>query len=54
MNLIKKVAITTLSIVVIGSALKAQSLEDANKAVKAEQYQKAKAMFNNLVVGYEC
>lgn len=49
MNVIKKVAITTMSLVVMGSALSAQSLEDAIKAVNAEQYQKAKAMFNNLV-----
>ena len=49
MNVIKKVAITTMSLVVMGSALSAQSLDDANKAVKAEQYQKAKAIFNNLV-----
>ena len=49
MNVIKKVAITTMSLVVMGSALSAQSLDDANKAAKAEQYQKAKMIFNNLV-----
>lgn len=31
------------------STLKAQSLEDAQKAVTAEQYQKAKSLFSNLV-----
>jgi tetratricopeptide (TPR) repeat protein len=49
MNVIKKVAITTIGFVVMGSAINAQSLEDAIKAVNAEQYQKAKSMFNNLV-----
>ena len=49
MNVIKKIAITTMSLVVMGSVLSAQSLDDANKAVKAEQYQKARAIFNNLV-----
>src|SRR5690606_37501505 len=33
----------------IGTATMAQSLEDARNAVTAEQYQKAKSLFNNLV-----
>lgn len=49
MNVIKKIAITTLSLVVVGSALSAQSLDDALKAVNAEQYQKAKTIFNGLI-----
>ncbi len=49
MNVIRKIAMTTLSLAFIGSLAQAQSLEDANKAVTAEQYQKAKSMFNNLV-----
>ncbi len=49
MNIIKKIAITTMSLAFVVSGLKAQSLEDAQKAVNAEQYQKAKSMFNSLV-----
>jgi tetratricopeptide (TPR) repeat protein len=49
MNVIKKVVITTLGFVVIGLVTQAQSLEDAKKAVRAEQFQKAKSMFSNLV-----
>lgn len=49
MNVIKKVVITTLSFVVIGLVTQAQSLEDAKKAVRAEQFQKAKSIFSNLV-----
>ena len=49
MNVIKKIAITTMSLMFMVSAMSAQSLDDARKAVNAEQYQKAKTMFNNLV-----
>ena len=49
MNVIKKVVITTLGFVVIGLVTQAQSLDDAKKAVRAEQFQKAKSMFSNLV-----
>ena len=45
----KKVAITTIGLVVMGGAINAQSLDDAIKAVNAEQFQKAKSIFNNLV-----
>ena len=49
MNVIKKIALGTLSVMFIGSIAKAQSLEDARKAVNAEQFQKAKSLFANLV-----
>jgi len=48
MNIIKKITIGTLSMMFIGSITIAQSLEDARKAVTAEQYQKAKSLFANL------
>lgn len=49
MNITKKIAIAAIGFVTIGAATKAQSLEDARKAVNAEQFQKAKSMFNNLI-----
>lgn len=49
MNIVKKIALGTMSVMFIASATQAQSLEDARKAVNAEQYQKAKTMFANLV-----
>ncbi|HEX7367102.1 MAG TPA: hypothetical protein VF273_08395 [Pelobium sp.] len=49
MNIVKKIALGTMSIMFIVSATQAQSLEDARKAVNAEQYQKAKSLFANLV-----
>ncbi|MDA9554992.1 hypothetical protein N9R54_02040 [Pelobium sp.] len=49
MNVIKKAAITTLGFVVIGLVTQAQSLEDAKKAVRAEQFQKAKSIFGSLI-----
>lgn len=49
MNIVKKIVLGTLSIVFISSSLSAQSFEDAKKAVSAEQFQKAKSLFNNLV-----
>ncbi len=48
MNIIKKITIGTISMMFIGSITIAQSLEDARKAVTAEQYQKAKSLFANL------
>ncbi|MBU1373505.1 MAG: hypothetical protein KKG25_10455 [Bacteroidetes bacterium] len=38
-----------MSVLFVASVGKAQSLDDAQKAVTAEQYQKAKAMFSELV-----
>jgi tetratricopeptide (TPR) repeat protein len=49
MNIVKKITIGTLSLAFISSTISAQSLEDAQKAVTAEQFQKAKSIFNNLV-----
>ncbi len=49
MNITKKIAIVAIGFVTIGTATMAQSLEDARKAVNAEQFQKAKSMFNNLI-----
>ena len=48
MNIIKKITVGTLSMMFIGSITMGQSLEDARKAVTAEQYQKAKSLFANL------
>jgi tetratricopeptide (TPR) repeat protein len=45
-----KVAAAILGLVFVGSAVKAQSLDDAKKAINAEQYQKAKSMLKNLTV----
>jgi tetratricopeptide (TPR) repeat protein len=49
MNITKKIAIAAIGFVTVGTATMAQSLEDARKAVNAEQFQKAKSMFNNLI-----
>ncbi|HET8829067.1 MAG TPA: hypothetical protein VFM79_06980, partial [Pelobium sp.] len=49
MNIIKKIALGTMSVMFVASATQAQSLEDARKAVNAEQFQKAKSLFANLV-----
>lgn len=49
MNIIQKIALGTMSVMLVASATQAQSLEDARKAVNAEQFQKAKSLFGNLV-----
>ncbi|OYY00890.1 MAG: hypothetical protein B7Y76_06830, partial [Sphingobacteriia bacterium 35-40-5] len=38
----------TLGLILVGSAVFAQSLADARKAIDAEQYQKGKAILNTL------
>jgi len=48
--MISKVSKLILALVFVGSSVFAQSLEDAKKAIDAEQYQKAKAMLKNLTV----
>ena len=50
MKMISKVANVALGLVFIGSSVFAQSLDDAKKAIDAEQYQKAKGMLKNLTV----
>jgi len=50
MKITTKVAAAIIGLVFIGSAVKAQSLDDAKKAINAEQYQKAKSMLKNLTV----
>ncbi|MFD2874605.1 tetratricopeptide repeat protein [Mucilaginibacter ximonensis] len=50
MKMISKIASVALGLVFIGSAVFAQSLDDAKKAIDAEQYQKAKGMLKNLTV----
>src|ERR1700760_1580683 len=50
MKINTKVAAAFLGLVFIGTAVKAQSLDDAKKAINAEQYQKAKSMLKNLTV----
>lgn len=49
MKMINKVAAAGLGLVVMGSSVFAQSLDDAKKAISAEQFQKAKNMLKNLV-----
>lgn len=49
MKMIKKAITLCLGLVVMGSAAFAQSLDDAKKAIDAEQYQKAKTMLKALV-----
>ncbi len=49
MNVTRKIAIATMSILFVASVGKAHSLEDAQKAVAAGQYEKAKTMFSELV-----
>jgi len=48
MKMISKIAGTAIMLSVAVSGAFAQSLEDAQKAIKAEQYQKAKTMLLNL------
>src|ERR1700760_20767 len=48
MKINTKLALAVLGLVFIGTAVKAQSLDDAKKAIDAEQYQKAKSMLKNL------
>src|ERR1700748_1121643 len=50
MKINTKVAAAVLGLVFIASGVKAQSLDDAKKAINAEQYQKAKSMLKNLTV----
>jgi len=49
MKMTKKAITLSLGLAVMGSASFAQSLEDAKKAVDAEQYQKATSMLKGLV-----
>lgn len=46
--MISKIAGAGLGLMFLGSAVFAQSLDDAKKAIDAEQYQKAKSMLRNL------
>ncbi len=48
MKQISKIAAAALPLVFIGSSVFSQSLDDAKKAIDAEQYQKAKSMLKNL------
>jgi tetratricopeptide (TPR) repeat protein len=48
MKMIRKVVMSAGALVFIGSSVFAQSLADAQKAIDAEQYQKAKTMLKNL------
>src|ERR1700748_2004428 len=48
MKMISKIAKVALGLVLVGSSVFAQSLDDAKKAIDAEQYQKAKSMLKNL------
>lgn len=48
--MISKISKLILALVLVGSSVFAQSLEDAKKAIDAEQYQKAKSMLKNLTV----
>jgi tetratricopeptide (TPR) repeat protein len=50
MKITSKVAAAAFGLVFIGSVANAQSLDDAKKAINAEQYQKAKSMLKNLTV----
>ena len=50
MKINTKVAAAMVGLVLAGSAVKAQTLDDAKKAITAEQYQKAKSMLKNLTV----
>ncbi|MEO6850945.1 MAG: tetratricopeptide repeat protein [Mucilaginibacter sp.] len=50
MKIINKMAAAGLGLIFIGSSAFAQSLDDAKKAIDAEQFQKAKSMLKNLVV----
>ena len=48
MKIRNKVVLALSGLIILGTSLKAQSLDDSKKAVYAEQFQKAKAMFKNL------
>jgi tetratricopeptide (TPR) repeat protein len=50
MKMISKISKLILALMLVGSSVFAQSLEDARKAIDAEQYQKAKGMLKNLTV----
>ena len=50
MKITSKVAAAAFGLVFIGSVANAQSLDDAKKAINAEQYSKAKSMLKNLTV----
>src|SRR5580692_320611 len=50
MKMINKIAVAGLGILFTGTSVFAQSLDDAKKAIDAEQYQKAKSMLKNLTV----
>ncbi|TFF33681.1 tetratricopeptide repeat protein [Mucilaginibacter psychrotolerans] len=50
MKMISKISKLVLALAFVGSSVFAQSLEDAKKAIDAEQYQKAKGMLKNLTV----
>ncbi|OOQ57673.1 hypothetical protein BC343_12805 [Mucilaginibacter pedocola] len=50
MKMISKISKLILGLVFVSSVVSAQSLEDARKAIDAEQYQKAKSMLKNLTV----
>lgn len=48
MRMINKIAAAGLGLLFTGTTVFAQSLDDAKKAIDAEQYQKAKSMLKNL------
>src|ERR1700744_6600569 len=48
MKIIRKIAAAALGLAIMSSAAFAQSLDDAKRAIDAEQYQKAKSMLKNL------
>ncbi|RYY34331.1 MAG: hypothetical protein EOP46_13785, partial [Sphingobacteriaceae bacterium] len=50
MKEISKIAIAALPLIFAGSSVFSQSLDDAKKAIDAEQYQKATSMLKNLTV----
>ncbi|MFM6953931.1 MAG: tetratricopeptide repeat protein [Sphingobacteriaceae bacterium] len=49
MEMMKKALKSTLLLIFVGSALYAQTLGDAQKAIDAEQYQKAKSQLKSLI-----
>jgi len=50
MKISSKIAAAVFGLAFAGTAVHAQSLDDAKKAIDAEQYQKAKTMLKNLTV----
>ena len=50
MKMTNKIAVAGLGLLFTGTTVFAQSLDDAKKAIDAEQYQKAKSMLKNLTV----